>query len=128
MLPLAADRQFLWRGATVNGDAARLPAWAEFESGTLPVAVLVVWCHEGGWHAGTVLHRTGGGPVMAHAPWQEPFLGAPPGSLAKLWDYLAERVREGHGGNAYSHEIEAFEVAHRSHIAPLVTAPPRRSS
>ena len=59
---------------------------------------------------------------MAHAPWQEPFLGAPPEPLAKLWDYLAERVREGRGGNAYSYEIEAFEVAHRSHIAPLVTA------
>ena len=79
---------------TVRDDAAPLPAWAEFESGTLPVAVLFVWCHVGGWHAGTVLHRTARG-LSRRTLHGRSFLGAPPGPLAKPWDYLAERTREG---------------------------------
>lgn len=101
-----------------------LPATAQFESLTFPVAVIVVWRHrhhDDGWHAETVLYRDGSA-VAAQPPWEEPFLDSPPRPWADLWEYLAERVREGRGGNAYTYEIEAFEVADPSHITPLVTA------
>jgi hypothetical protein len=97
------------------GDA--LPAISPFQSGQFPVEVIVVWDADGGWHAATVLYRTRQGPVTVHPNWCEPFTLA-----ADPWKYLAERVREGRGGNGYDYDVWGFEVATEADIAPVVTA------
>ena len=102
--------------------AIRFPATASFGSGALPIEVIVVWYDRGGWHAGTVLYRSGNGPVTAQPPWEEAFWGTQPESWDQHWEYLSERVSEGRSSNGYSFDIEAFEVADPSDITPLVTA------
>lgn len=94
-----------------------LPEIAGFEAGRFPVEALVVWDAAGGWHAATVLHRTGAGPVMVHPQWSEPFTLAP-----TPWEYLAERVRDGRGGNGYDYDVWGFEVADPADIASVITA------
>lgn len=84
--------------------------------------MIIVWLREGGWDPSTVLSRIGTSEVVAHTLWAEPFLSGAPGSWEGAWAYLADRIREGRGGNAQSYELDAFAVAAIGDIAPVVTA------
>lgn len=96
-------------------------ATAAFESGALPIDVIVVWRNAGGWHASTVLHRNGGEPPKRHPRWPEPFL-SDGDQVDKEWHYLADRIRTGHGGNGYSYELTGFETDSIENIGVAVTA------
>src|SRR5687768_17296097 len=76
------------------------PASAGFGSGALPVDVIVTWRKDGGWRVSSVLVRQGSDPPLRHPPWLEPFSPSdePPDLLIE-WEYLADRVRTGQGGN-----------------------------
>ena len=104
------------------------PASAPFESNTFPVQVIVVYGSEGGWHVNTVLCRDGDGPVTPVAPWTQPWWPDDPDGT-RSWDYLAERIRDGSGGNGISYEIQAYEVADPP-TSPRLSTPmrPRSSS
>jgi hypothetical protein len=86
-----------------------------------PVQVIAVWQRADAWHVGTVLYKDGGS-VDVLEPWNRPCFGVPPASWNDVWEYLAERVRDGSGGNGYSYELDAFEVGRCEDIAPLVIA------
>jgi len=105
-----------------DSEPGGLPATGPFESGSLPIDVIIVWLREGGWDPSTVLSRIGTSEVVAHTLWAEPFLSGAPGSWEGAWAYLADRIREGRGGNAQSYELDAFAVAAIGDIAPVVTA------
>lgn len=96
-----------------------VPGQDEFEAGTLLVQVLLVWESDGGWHPTTVLYRVEDGPALAVGPWTEAFLDM---DQDTAWTYLAERVREGRGGNGYTYEVVGFSVAQPSDIAPIIYA------
>jgi hypothetical protein len=96
------------------------PARAAFESGSFPVEVIVTWQSEGGWHVASVLVRSSGCNPVRQPPWTEPFWDD--ADVSAEWEYLAERVRSGQGGNIYSYELSGFEVADVEHVAPIVNA------
>jgi hypothetical protein len=77
------------------------PSWGPFESDThlFATQAVIVWKAEGGWHPTTVLARAGDGPIHTIAPWTQACFGAPHSSWEQIWDYLADRVRTGAGGD-----------------------------
>lgn len=99
-----------------------LPAWAPLGSGLLPVSAIIVWRAEGGWHAGRVLTNTEDGGVTTLPPWDEEFLDSPPRPEEGLWNYLADRLEEGRGGNGYTYELDGFEAATIEDARVLTTA------
>jgi hypothetical protein len=99
------------------------PQWAVFGSGCYATAAIVITRPEGGWHVTGVLHRTADGPVQLHPSWPERWASGPDAASVEVeWNYLANRILDGRGGNYYSYEIEGFEVADPSDIGPLVNA------
>lgn len=103
-------------------ESADVPETGEFEGGEYPIDVIVVWRSRGGWHASSVLTRHGTAEPARVAPWVEPFDADRPDELVKEWEYLADRIREGRGGNGYTFELGGFSVAREPDVARVVTA------
>lgn len=83
-----------------------------------------------GWSVATVLLRAPDETTVVHSPWDQPFVSEEtPQQWQQAWDYLADRVRDGSGGNFYSFEIDAFAVERLEDVTPAAPAPrghPRR--
>jgi hypothetical protein len=86
------------------------------------IQVIIVWKSDGGWHPATVLTRNPDNVVEAIAPWNEPSFGTSECASTHVWNYLADRVRTGAGGNGYSYELTGIVVADVAHIRPVVIA------
>jgi hypothetical protein len=82
--------------------------------------VLVVTEREGGWRVTGVYMREPGGAVVMHPRWPRRWSGT--AEVETEWKYLAERARDGSGGNYYSWELEGYEVADTADVDILVTA------
>lgn len=104
------------------GNAHGLPAFASFGEHRFPIEAVVVWRIQGGWHLSTLLYRGREGPVNVHPLSTESFGDPGTSEPEQQWAYLAERLKEGRGGNGYTYEVEGFEVAEPSDIGPIVTA------
>ena len=116
---------FVARYSMTGDEAASVmpPPSAGFESGALPFDVIVTWRKDGGWRVSSVLVRQASDPPRRHPPWLEPFSPSDdPPDLFLEWEYLADRVRTGQGGNGYSFELSGFEVAELDDVAPVVNA------
>ena len=84
----------------------------------LPIEVIAVWRATGGWHLETLLYREPGGEIQTHPLSSASYSTDPSIPIETQWSYLAERVADGRGGNAYSWEVEGWSVATIEDIAP----------
>lgn len=100
-----------------------VPASAPLGTGRYPVSgVVVVTSAEGGWHVSGVLYRQGDGEIEVHPDWPQRWVSDPLTPLREEWNYLANRVLDGSGGNGYTYELTGFEVEIPEHIDTVVTA------
>ena len=72
------------------------------------------WCVSG------VLFRERGLQPRMHDRWPKRWCSDPATSLTLEWNYLAERLNEGRGGNGYAYELRAFGVGNVRDIEVLV--------
>lgn len=87
--------------------------YAPFGAHQLPIEVLVIW-RPGPWHVTTVLYREHG-TTRLHPSWNDaPSIAGD--DIDTQWNYLAERVLDGSGGNWYTYELGGFECAERAQI------------
>lgn len=90
-----------------------------FDDPGLPVKVILVFRAHGGWHLASVLRRNGDGVISYLPPYNEKWSDR---GTAADWDYLAERILEHRGGNAYTYEVEGFATADDADFEPVVVA------
>jgi hypothetical protein len=97
-----------------------------FESGIWPIEVIAVWKNDGTWSIpwaiATVMFRDKLGQIHRHPRWSAPFFAEDPDETLKEWAYLAERIRDGVGGNIYSYHPIGFEVDEPNRIDGYVEA------
>jgi hypothetical protein len=108
-LVLRTDHRPLWSALVDGADPRSLP-------------VIIVRKSVGGWHPATVLTRRADSTVSTVAPWDEPCLRTPQADWGEIWNYLADRIRTGAGGNGYSYEVTGIVVNRWHDIEPAVVA------
>lgn len=96
------------------------------EAASAEVEVIVVsrpvsWPpHRSSWKvSGVLIHERGHFPRM-HPRWPRRWCTDEATWLTDEWNYLAERVNEGRGGNGYTFELVAFIVDDDADIDALV--------
>lgn len=90
-----------------------------FDDPTLPLKIILVFKAEGGWHLQAAMCRNDDGLVSYLPPYNESWSDS---GATEDWDYLAERILEHRGGNAYTYEVEGFAATVDDDIESVVTA------